>query len=466
LGSVTQHRENSSQWLFVGAAATLGVLWIAILSFMRGVEGRWTNVIGVPEVTALLLATQAVYLIACHLALQLKHFKPSARAVAAAGLLFRLTMLPAGPTLTDDLWRYQWEGRIQAEGRNPYATRPADLGNTAVPGKDFRAVYGPLAEFAEQLTWRISTWAGPASSVTGGAAQGADPRPGVRWMKLPAMVADLAVILVIARVWPDRLLIYAWSPVAILEFWGQGHNDALAVLMVTMALAWRPAGLFLGLAAAAKWWPLVLVPALARSWRDWLLAPLTVLVCVLPYAAGLSVENLRFTTGFLGGWRNNDSLFGLLLALTPDQYRAKHLAFAIVAAAGLAAGRWPEEWLRVLRGRIAGLPQLLPESWDAGHRGLFVVVTMLAVSSNVHPWYLSWTVPFLVLVPVPAVFLWGALMPIAYEPVLRWTLLGEWGSSGWARWAIYVPVAAVGILCPLLKWAASRDLKSEDTVHG
>ncbi len=402
----------------------IALLWLG----MRVVMGGGTTASGtgnIPAVVGLVLVTHTVYLTACYGMLRAPQFESGGFAaqkwtVSAWAILFRLLAAPMAPVLTDDPFRYQWEGRIQAEGRNPYATRPADLGDNQVPGKDFKAVYGPVVELAERIAWQI-----------GG-------RDDVRWMKLPAIVADLAILVVIGHFWPDRLLLYAWSPVAILEFWGQGHNDALAVLFVTLALAAPGAGWWLGLAAAAKWWPLVLVPALARSWRDWVIAPLVPLLCLWPFVDGLTVENLRFTTGFLGGWRNNDALFGLLLALSPNEYRAKHLAFAAVAAAGLIAARWPTA-----------------DANSRPARGLGVVAAMLAVSSNVHPWYLSWPLPFLISVPWLPVLTWAATMPLAYEAVIRWQILGDWGASSWVRWAIYLPVVAATVMAAIRRLASS-----------
>jgi len=136
-------------------------------------------------------------------------------------------------------------------------------------------------------------------------------------------------------------------------------------------------------------------------------------------------------SGFLGGWRNNDSLHGLLLWMTGDVYRAKYLAFGVVAAAAIAVSllKWPLE-----------------------KASLAVIAIMLIVSSNVHPWYLTWLLPMLAFYPVPALLLWTALVPLAYHVLIRWLELGEWQGSTPLRWWIYGPVYAM----LLLGWLARR----------
>jgi hypothetical protein len=141
----------------------------------------------------------------------------------------------------------------------------------------------------------------------------------------------------------------------------------------------------------------------------------------LPYWTNVE-ENLRFMSGFMGGWRNNDSLYGILLWLTGDLYRAKYTAFAIVAIAVA----------------LLTLRQL-----PLDRASLWAIAIMLMVSANCHPWYLTWLLPLLVLLPVPALLLWTALVPIAYSAVISWVTLGEWQGSNAFRWYEYAPVYAM-----------------------
>lgn len=379
------------------------------------------------------------YLLSVYLALKFSDSNKSyipAGWIIAAGLAFRLTVWSLSPTLSDDPFRYRWEGKLQAAGGNPYAARPNDpawsgLRDSTFPrvtGKDFKAVYGPLTELVERVTYRVVS------------AFESDPVRQVFWFKVPYALCDLALLMVLPALLiqrgfsTSRVLIYAWSPLPVIAFWATGHNDSLVILLLALAFLaaaterWTWAFAALSLAAAAKIWPLLLFPLFIGwrgyrplRWYQWWVAAPVFFALAWPYRTNVD-ENLRFMSGFVGGWRNNDSLFGVILWLTKDLYRAKKVAFAAIAA-GVA---------------FVTLRNQLPE------RGALAAITlMLMVSANCHSWYLTWILPLLALFPVPALLLWTALVPIAYAAVISWSTLGEWNGSTELRWLEYAPVYAL-----------------------
>ena len=414
----------------------------------------------IPETVMLLVLAGLFYLVSCYLVLQTPKGTKShgmGLLILAVAAIVRLTVWPLAPALSDDPYRYRWEGKLQAAGGNPYESRPADarwsgLRDTTysrVTGKDFKAVYGPLIEQMELWTFRAAS------------ALKVDPLRQAFWFKLPFALCDLGVI---AALWMllgayglprDRILIYAWSPLPVIEFWATGHNDSLVVLLVALALLaaakqrWTWSFVALGLAVAAKIWPVLLFPLFIGwkrnrplRWWQWSVAVPMFGLLFLPYWTNVG-ENLRFMSGFMGGWRNNDSLYGILLWLTADVYYAKYTAFAIVAIAVA----------------VLTLRQLPLE-----RASLWAVAIMLMVSANCHPWYLTWLLPLLVLLPVPGLLLWTALAPLAYSAVISWVTLGEWQGSNTFRWYEYAPVYA--ILSGSWLIALRRSLRSSSHTAG
>ena len=398
----------------------------------------------IAEVAATLLFTSIFYIVAAFLVLKESSPPRDSRLLLAVVLLFalafRLTAWQIPPFLSDDIYRYRWEGKLQAAGGNPYHDIPNDpawaqLRDETFPlvvGKDFRAAYGPFIELLQWVVWRL------ASGFT------SDPHAQVPFFRLPAAIFDILTIIALAGLLRarsmalDRLLIYGWCPPVIVEFWAMGHNDAVALFLLAAALwlaareRWKSAFTLLALAGAAKLWPLALAP-LFIGWDGWRPRRMRQSMVVLPVLWVASIpyldgrwpalwDHARFVSGFMGGWRNNDSLFGGLLWLSGDLYRAKYAAFALLALVivWVALRQWPLE-----KGCLA------------------VIAAMLLLSANCHPWYLTWLIPLLPLVPFVPVFLWVGLAPLAYKVMISWRVLGEWHGSTPHRWLIYAPVFAL-----------------------
>ncbi len=339
---------------------------------------------------------------------------PSVRFVLGFALLFRLEAFWMASVFTDDLYRYRWEGRLQLAGGNPYQERPGDarwsiLRDETFPlvdGKDFKAVYGPLVEHLQREMARLS------DSV---------------WIyKVPAILADLALLLLIARWHGARAaLLYGWCPLAVVEFAGMGHNDALLILMLSVAMRYR-SGLALGLAIAVKWWPALLLPAFFRADRRTAWALLVPIVLFLPYLSDIR-ENADFASGFLGGWSNNPSLFWLIELVAPTRAAAKYVVLGLLAV-------------------VALLPLRLDQSI------LTTTLAILLLSANVHPWYLTWLLPHWAVLAAPPLAVWMALTPLQYWALTEWRTSGRWVERG--PWNGVVYGTAAGVL--FLWWVRRR----------
>ena len=180
----------------------------------------------IPEVVAIFLAAGSIYFLAVHLAWQPKtNHRAGITLILVAAAVFRITLFPLPPTLSDDINRYLWEGRIQQAGLNPYshapsgpqveAFRPPDL--DSIPGKDVSAAYGPGTELLFNLAARFGR---------------------LYVFKFTSLLFDLAsllllVLLLRARGEPlVRVLVYGWCPLVILEFAGSAHIDSAMIALL------------------------------------------------------------------------------------------------------------------------------------------------------------------------------------------------------------------------------------------
>jgi hypothetical protein len=170
--------------------------------------------------------------------------------------------------------------------------------------------------------------------------------------------------------------------------------------------------------------------------------PVAAVVC-LPYLQGIANVHVLLQ-GFLGGWRNNDSLYGLIFAASGKNFEQGTIMVTRLLVLSLAA-LWSLQ-----------LPLVKAAKW--------VVVILLFLSANCFPWYLSWLVPFLAIYPGAPLLLWTALVVLSYHVLIGYEILGVWQDSNTFRALEYLPVygmllgrALVTRLPGLLKGHRSSD---------
>ena len=329
-------------------------------------------------------------------------------AILAAAVVMRLGVLLAPPYLSDDINRYVWDGRVEAAGINPYRYIPVDphlaalRDDTIFPNVNRSTyaptIYPPVAESIFFLATRVS------ESLTA--------------MKATMVCFELASVVVLLHLLAlfglprERILVYAWHPLALWEFAGSGHIDAAMITFVALALwarrrgvAWL-AGSALAAATLVKFFPAVILPALYRRW-DWkmpVVAAATALVIYLPFlGAGSSV--FGYLPGYASeeGLRNGSGFFlwSLLERVAPrlaDLGIVPYLALAAAILASLAI-------YAVARDKAA-------DRFIASAMALAVAGTVLL--SPHYPWYFAWIVPFLCFLPFPSVLYLTVASPLLY----------------------------------------------------
>ena len=318
----------------------------------------------------------------------------SARAALVLVLLgtvaLRVVALTPVVPLSDDLYRYAWDGQVQASGTSPYRYPP-----TAPELADLRTdwLFPDAADCAEQLERGegcvrinregVRTIYPPIAQLwfLTGHVLGASELRDLGW-ELLALVADLATVLLLWRLLiargrdPRWVAVYAWSPVAVLEAVQNGHVDGLATFFVVVAIALagrRPAwsGAALGVATMIKLYPALLLPVLLAR-RPLRVGSAFVGVCALSYLPHLLVLGSD-VVGFLPGYVAEEEYGSgdryLLLRPLGLVGRSGTLAAAVLGAAVLVV---------VLR-RLPSRP--------AEDNALLLFGAALLVATPVQPWY-------------------------------------------------------------------------------
>jgi alpha-1,6-mannosyltransferase len=341
------------------------------------------------------LAQGALYLSAVWLVVRYQSPRHALALILAVAALMRVGAVLTPPYLSDDLYRYIWDGRVEAAGINPYRYVPSDTHLAALrdatiyPNINRRTyaptIYPPVAEYIFLAATRLSE--------------------SVSWMKATMAVFDVAGMVMLLRLLAliglprERILIYAWHPLPIWEFAGSGHVDAVVVGFVALALWWRRreaawlTGVALACAALVKFFPAVIFPALYRRW-DWKMPLAAVAVTIAAYlpfiGAGLGV--LGFVPGYISE-EGLDSGAGFfvwnLLHFWFSLGKGSVLLYLAAAAAVLAAA-----------GIHVILSDLTGDRFFSAVAALAALFTLLL--SPHFPWYFAWLVPFLCFAPSPA----------------------------------------------------------------
>lgn len=243
-------------------------LWTAVLfsvigyTFIGYVFKRY-------ETLPLLSAYTGIFLLYLYLVYQKE--KLTIRQIIGLGLLFRLVFLPSIPALSDDFYRFIWDGRLWFHGINPFAELPvyymsnpeqAPEGITPelfglLNSPTHYTVYPPIPQYANWLAAWIASNSIWASTIV------------LRSIHILAEAGTLFMlpkVLKGLKIDTKNVVWYALNPLIIIELTGNLHHEALMIFFLVLFMAqWQKgkilwAAFALSMSVAAKLLPLVFLP--------------------------------------------------------------------------------------------------------------------------------------------------------------------------------------------------------------
>ncbi len=316
-------------------------------------------------------------------------------------ILCRVVLWVDSPTLSTDVWRYIWDGRLINTGINPYMYR--------VDAPELDHLRTPLSAKIEHT--HMATPYPPAAQIIFSSIVAISSENPLA-MQIAFTAFDLGNGLLIALLLKQlkrparQSLLYLLNPLIIVEFAHGAHIDAAMTFFVLLALltyAQQQKSLSsIGLAGAVliKYIPLLLVPVFLRywKWRATLVFGLVVLLGFLPFLnAGLGVGAQDDGSGILGAvriytnsWKTNDGVFYWLTEqLKPYTNNPTRTARNITTLILLMLGGYV--WLR--SSAMLNLARAIEHS-------TMLISTYLLLSAAVFPWYLTWLIALLPLIKI------------------------------------------------------------------
>src|SRR5215216_4865424 len=418
------------------ALLLLGCVSVVLYRFGVGASG----VSGIRFFMKVAFIQSAIYLLAAWIVMRARPSSSTLLIAIAFAIVFRLSILFAPPYLSDDIYRYVWDGRVQAAGINPYRYTPAapelaQLRDDAIYPKinrrDWaRTIYPPVAQLVFFLTTRISE--------------------SVVWMKATMVGFELVTIwavvqlLTLLRRPRQLLLMYAWHPLVVWEFAGSGHVDAIAIGFIALAfLAWQRrsnlcAGFMLACATLVKLFPLVLVPAMLKPGR-WKIAAGFVTTIIVGYLGYLSVGP-KAVLGEMPGYTQELGLISgqqfYALSLARKLFGSELPSIAYIVFTGFVMGGIGL-WVLV-RGR----------SEDKLKHAMLLATATTVLFAPHFSWYFCWLVYFLCFTPRLAVF---------YLTIANLFLYRTWlGDSPDEMFVINSVIYLPALLLALIEWSWRR----------
>ncbi|MCB0490323.1 MAG: glycosyltransferase 87 family protein [Cyclobacteriaceae bacterium] len=355
-------------------------------------------------------------------------------------LLFRLLFVASLPVLSDDFYRFIWDGRLIASGVHPFAELPSfylqpehtisGLNQALfdrLNSQNYFTVYPPLA----QAVFFLSVYFSP-DSILGS----------VVIMRVLILLAEVGTCFLLLKLLQEfglkreRVLIYALNPLIILELTGNLHFEAFLIFFVVSCLFFLSrtrialAGVAMATAIGAKLIPLIFLPLFVNRLKilQWVVFYAFVVISLVLMFYPLAIDN-----GFAGlteslklyfrSFEFNASIYYVVREygfLTKGYNTIQTVGWKLgVISATLISivSLWKYELKRGQNGFVlTSQSDVLPDSLKHIPLVMMWVLTIyLFFATTVHPWYITTLVMLSVITRYRFAVIWSGLIFFTYS---------------------------------------------------
>ncbi len=336
------------------------------------------------------------------------------------GLGFRLVLLFATPSLSDDFYRFTWDGELLRDGYNVFAFVPDEYKEN-VSG-DNQEKYDELLHAHSDAFPRgmnskhyysvypaVNQWIFYSGTFVGSPNNGNLVLLRV-WMLIAEVVSFFLLRALLRRQNRESLIaVYWWHPFVILELVGNLHFEGIAITFILATLyyayknKWFQTAVMASLAIMTKLTPIFLLGALFLQfhWKKWLLTSVvSVLLAVLFFRTIVDFETLsnfgESTDLFFNLFAfNSATYYGLLEIATKYHWHEPRET---------VAGILP--YFSIILGAAVVFLQKRSMEWTL----LLLFTIYFFFSPIVHPWYITILIPLAVLTRTIYTLVWSVLI--------------------------------------------------------
>ncbi len=345
-------------------------------------------------------------------------FEWSVTELMVMAAVIRLILIPAFPNLSDDLYRFIWDGNLITEGVNPYIHLPTELTEryewaskggelfTQMNSPEYYTIYPPL----NQLVFGFS-------SLLGGGQLFAS----MLVMKICLFLAELSTVFVLIKLLRLKQLstslaaIYAFNPLAINEVMTNMHFEGMMLLFLLIGIFMLKKNrlvssvIAIAISVGVKLIPLMFMPLLIpylgfkRAVRYFIMLGIVLLVIFFPVWINLPFF-LQSLDLYFQKFEFNASVYYLLRWLGFKVY-----GYNQIAVIG--------PWLAISTIGIIIFQSFQLHKKKSTHLAtyfLYALTAYLILATTVHPWYIIPMVGIAALTPYRYPLFWSFLITFTY----------------------------------------------------
>lgn len=364
------------------------------------------------------------------------------------GIAYRLIFVFSIPQLSDDFYRFFWDGTLIVHRINPFLYLPKEIiENPAINipalstdiynslnSPEYYTVYPPFCQF---VFW-IAAWIG-----------GDNIHLAVLVMKTFMFIAEMGTIyliwklLKIYKLNKALTLLYILNPLVVIELTGNIHFEAMmifSVLLATLLISgkkWIGGALAFALAIISKLTPMLMLPfllkrlKLKRSLWFYLLTIIFTSLAFLPFMGRELVHGLSSSIGlYFQKFEFNASIFYII-----REIGLWIVGYDVIQTAGVGLGLITVMLIVFLAFYQNTTKQNLP--------GIFIwpLFFFFMFASIVHPWYAAPLVAFCLFTRYRFPIVWSYTIFLSY---IGYSTDG-FQEQAWVLWVEYVLVFGVAL---------------------
>ncbi len=370
-------------------------------------------------------------------------------------LLARLASFFFDPLLSDDFYRFIWDGMLVNNGIHPMAYTPTYLIThpeilhvnqtlyEALNSPDYFSVYPPLSQWIFSLSYLIS---------------GPNLLANVLCYKTVLLVTDSTIIILLYKLLlkrnlpSDRVLFYALNPLIVIEFVGNLHMDGIMIVGLLAAVLMVEKNnlsvsiLAMALSILSKMLTLVLLPFMPKS-----IYPRKILWYAL-ITTGFSVLIFWLSFGAHTSWLQSIRLWFQTFEFNAGLYYLVRYAGMLIKGYNLISITGPALAACFLLGTcLLWVKYRGDVSFDWAHAMLFVLTLYFFCATTIHPWYLGILLVLSILSQHVYPIVWTYLVFLSYSHYQD----GGYAENYWLIATEYLLLAAF----ILWEWLQKRPLK-------